>query len=331
MQRGSDQHGPRLDDELEHEVQSLVRGQPIESRAEEVRLEEGAGDDEAVAETVVARAVDEPVEAGLSHAEVRARSELARQLSGSLFPADRTALVQYAVEANLPPDLVESLRNLPSGRYANVEGVWEALGGHRETRDAHAADPGAVDADAAAEPRFTAAESTAAESGAPESGAPETTVEVETEGSGEPAAAGRVAPGSTERFAFRFDLLHRVAGAAFRVSPGSAEVLVDRTRSRPTLEVRFGPWHVETSVDNVESATVTGPYQPLKTVGPAHLSLADRGLTFGTNDARGLCIRFREPVRGLEPLGVVRHPSVTVTVADVDGLRAALQTGRRTS
>jgi hypothetical protein len=27
----------------------------------------------------------------------------------------------------------------------------------------------------------------------------------------------------------------------------------------------------------------------------------------------------------VEPLGVLRHPSVTVTVADVDGLRTALR------
>jgi hypothetical protein len=313
VERGSDTHGPRLDDELEHEVESLVRGQPIESRAEDFRLEEDSGDDEPAAEPVVARALDEPVESGLTHTDVRARSELARHLRGSLFPADRTALVQYAVEEGLPPDLVDSLRTLPPGRYLNVEGVWEALGGRREARDSHAPDPGAVDPGAAAEARFATA--------------PEPEV-VDESPAGEPAAetAEEPAPAATERFAFRFDLLHRLAGVAFLVSPGSAEVLVDRTRSHPTLAVRFGPWHVETPVDNVESATVTGPYQPFKTVGPAHLSLADLGLTFATNDARGLCIRFREPVRGVEPLGVLRHPSVTVTVADVDGLRAALQT-----
>jgi Protein of unknown function (DUF2795) len=324
MQRGSDQHGPRLDDELEHEVESLVRGEPIESRVEDFRLEEDSGDDEPVAEPIVGRAVDDPVDAGLTHDEVRARSELARHLRGSLFPADRTALVQYAVEAGLPPGLVESLRGLPPGRYANVEGVWEALGGHREARHPQGGNPGAIDPEAAAEPRFA----TVSESDGAGPAEPDGARDHEPESGAEPAAAEAAGAEPAEHFGFQFDLLHRLAGVPFLVSPGSAEVRVERTGSRPTLEVRFGPWHVETAVENVESATVTGPYQLLRTVGPAHLSLVDWGLTFATNDARGLCIRFREPVRGLEPLGLVRHPSVTVTVADVDGLRAALETGR---
>ena len=39
---------------------------------------------------------------------------------------------------------------------------------------------------------------------------------------------------------------------------------------------------------------------------------------------RGLCIRFDRPVPGIEPLGLLRHPAVTVTVADCDGLAEAL-------
>jgi hypothetical protein len=243
---------------------------------------------------------DIPV-AGLTYDEVRARSELARHLRGSLFPADRTTLIQFAVEEQLPADVTDALRRLPPGRYLNVEGVWEALGGRREERLPNRAEPAAVDPDAAAQPRV----------------APPSDEDV---GHG-PATGGS----PTDRFAFRFDLVHRLAGVPFLVSPGSAEVLVDRTGGRPALRIHFGPWRVETPVANVESTAVTGPYHVLKTVGPAHVSLADRGLTFATNDARGLCIRFHEPVRGVEPLGVLRHPSVTVTVADVDGLRTALR------
>src|SRR5690348_13435426 len=96
----------------------------------------------------------EPYEAGLTHDDVRARSELGRHLRGSLFPADRTTLIQFAVEEQLPPDLVTALRSLPPGRYLNVEGVWEALGGHCEERLTHGDDPGAVDRDAAEQPRI---------------------------------------------------------------------------------------------------------------------------------------------------------------------------------
>jgi hypothetical protein len=62
----------------------------------------------------------------------------------------------------------------------------------------------------------------------------------------------------------------------------------------------------------------------VKVFGPPHLSIADRGLTFATNARRGVCIRFHHPVAGIEPLGVVRHPGLTVTVDDPEGLVDAL-------
>src|SRR5690606_154531 len=57
---------------------------------------------------------------------------------------------------------------------------------------------------------------------------------------------------------------------------------------------------------------------------PAHVSLADHGLTFATNPDKGVCIRFEEPVRGLDPLGLVLHPGLTVTVDDPAGLAELL-------
>ena len=65
----------------------------------------------------------------------------------------------------------------------------------------------------------------------------------------------------------------------------------------------------------------------VKTAGPAHLSLADRGLTFATNGDRGVCLIMREPVSGIDPFGLLRHPNLTVTVADCDGLVNAVQPG----
>ncbi len=121
-------------------------------------------------------------------------------------------------------------------------------------------------------------------------------------------------------FDFSFDALHRAFGLPFGITPGTAQVEVDGGR----LLARFGLWRLSTSLDNVEGTEMTGPYSPLKTIGPAHLSIADRGLTFATNARRGLCIRFREPVAAIEPTGRLRHPAVTVTVADVEGLAAAL-------
>ena len=69
---------------------------------------------------------------------------------------------------------------------------------------------------------------------------------------------------------------------------------------------------------------MTGPYAFWKAAGPARLAITDRGLTFATNGERGVLISFRTPVRGLDPLGVVHHPELTVTVADVYGLEELL-------
>jgi len=126
------------------------------------------------------------------------------------------------------------------------------------------------------------------------------------------------------RFDFDFDPLYRAVALAFGVTPGRCRVDVDGGR----LVARFGFWTVSTGVANVAGTEVSGPYRRYTTIGPAHLSLADRGLTFASNRRRGLCIKFHEPVRGIDPLGAVRHPGLTVTVADVDGLAAALAGAR---
>jgi hypothetical protein len=125
---------------------------------------------------------------------------------------------------------------------------------------------------------------------------------------------------ATQTFPFRFSIRYRLAGLPFGITPATAAVHVRDAE----LAVRFGPWRVRTPLANVASTAVTGPYSFLKTGGPAHLSFADRGLTMATNGARGLCIVFHEPVPGIEPTGSLRHPALTVTVADCPGLAAVL-------
>ncbi len=68
----------------------------------------------------------------------------------------------------------------------------------------------------------------------------------------------------------------------------------------------------------------------MKSVG-VRLSMVDRGITFGTNGDRGVCIRFHRPVPAADPFGLLRHPATTVTVADPEGLVAAVtrRTGDR--
>ena len=122
-------------------------------------------------------------------------------------------------------------------------------------------------------------------------------------------------------FPFRFTPTYRRLALPFGVRPSSTAVEVHGG----WFEARFGPWRVRTPVENVAGTQRTGPYSLSKTAGPAHLSLADRGLTFATNPDAGLCIRFHEPVPGIDPRGWIRHPGLTVTVADLDGLEGALR------
>jgi hypothetical protein len=90
------------------------------------------------------------------------------------------------------------------------------------------------------------------------------------------------------------------------------------------LHARYGPWRLRTPMSNIARFEVTGPYAFLKTAGPARLGITDRGLTFASNGDRGVCITFHSPVSGIDPFGRIRHPELTVTVLDVDGLVEAL-------
>ncbi len=121
-------------------------------------------------------------------------------------------------------------------------------------------------------------------------------------------------------FEFRFDPTYQRLALPFGVRPSTCRVQVTAEQ----LNARFGPWRVRTPLANVAGTERSGPFTLAKTAGPAHLSFADRGITFATNGESGLCIRFVEPVTGIDPFRLVRHPGLTVTVADVDGLEAAL-------
>jgi hypothetical protein len=126
---------------------------------------------------------------------------------------------------------------------------------------------------------------------------------------------------SVEVFAFEFDPLHRRMSRLFGVSVGSAVVSLTATE----FDACFGPWRLSTPYTNIRDVAVTGPYQLIKTIGPPRLSISDRGLTFATNSRAGVCLNFRSPVRGVEPTGHLRHPNLTVTVADPQGLAEALR------
>lgn len=123
-----------------------------------------------------------------------------------------------------------------------------------------------------------------------------------------------------QTFAFDFDPRYRRVLSLMGVTPSRAWVEVGDA----SFEVRFGPWRLRTATENLACTKITGPYRAFRGIGP-HISLADRGLSFGSTTARGVCVLFHDPVPGPETLGLVKHPGLTVTVEDPDGLVDAIE------
>ena len=122
------------------------------------------------------------------------------------------------------------------------------------------------------------------------------------------------------RHEFAFHRAFVLPAALVGVRPTTARLEIDDD----ALDVRFGPWRVRAPLTDLAGATVTGPYRWPKGIGPPRLSMADRGLTFATNPDEGVCIAFRRPVRGIEPIGLLRHPALTVTVRDAPAVAELL-------
>lgn len=127
MERESDKHSPRVDDAMAHEVESLLKGAPVESRSQESRLQE----DPDVGPGIRAD-VDDSLGSGISLVAAEHRAELARHLAVARFPARREELLAAAAESP-SPEVTRALESLPEGEtYQNVQAVWVALGGEAE-------------------------------------------------------------------------------------------------------------------------------------------------------------------------------------------------------
>ena len=123
-----------------------------------------------------------------------------------------------------------------------------------------------------------------------------------------------------QRFDFRFEPTYRLAARPFGITPERAWVHIDDEH----LLAKYGPWQLRTALANISQVTITGPYRFYRTAGPARLGITDGGLTFASNGELGVLLSFAKPVPAIDPLRLIRHPELTVTVADVDGLASAL-------
>ncbi len=118
---------------------------------------------------------------------------------------------------------------------------------------------------------------------------------------------------------FAFAPKYQPALALLGIRPDNSMV----TTSDEGFEARFGHLSVKTPWSNVKGTQITRNYTAIKAIGPRG-SFKDRGATFGSNLDAGLCVCFHKGVTALAgPL--VKHPGLTVTVADVEGLQAEIE------
>lgn len=118
-------------------------------------------------------------------------------------------------------------------------------------------------------------------------------------------------------FPYRFDRRFAAMWLPFGALPGRDGVRV----GDETFRASFGFLHLETPLTNVMGGHITEGYRWWTAVG-ARQSLADDGLTFGTNHDRGVCVHFHERVRAT--LSPRPHSALTVTVEDCEGLVSVL-------
>jgi hypothetical protein len=129
----STKHSPRVDDELEHDIQGMVRGNHS-TRAEEWRDPEPVAEGEPDIDADPSGTLVGGTPVGMDADAVVARSELARWLDRADFPSTGPALVEAARDHRAPEVVVAELERLPAGdTYERIGDVVRALGYPTET------------------------------------------------------------------------------------------------------------------------------------------------------------------------------------------------------
>lgn len=132
MERGSDKHGPRVDEALEAEVHGMVQA-GRETRGEQWHSAEPSGEDQPDVDRVPDGTLAGGVPDGMTERDVEQRSRIAGYLGKEIWPAGSAVLVAKAGELGAPDDVVDQLSRLPDGAvFDNVQEVWQALQGGTE-------------------------------------------------------------------------------------------------------------------------------------------------------------------------------------------------------
>ena len=129
----STKHSPRVDDELEHEMQGMLRGERA-NRAEEWRQVEPQAEGDPDIDRSPDGTLVGGTPVGMDADAVVARTELARWLDRADFPSSGPGLVEAARDHHAPDAVVAELERLPEGdTYERGGDVGRALGYSTET------------------------------------------------------------------------------------------------------------------------------------------------------------------------------------------------------
>ncbi|MFL6097409.1 MAG: DUF2795 domain-containing protein [Blastococcus sp.] len=129
----STKHSPRVDDELEHEIEGMIRG-GRSTRAEEWRDPEPVAEGEPDVDTVPNGTLVGGTPVGMDADAVESRAELARWLDRADFPSTGAGLVEAARDHRAPGAVVAELERLPDGdTFERIGDVVRALGYPTET------------------------------------------------------------------------------------------------------------------------------------------------------------------------------------------------------
>ena len=136
----STKHNPRLDEELEHETQGMMKAERA-TRAHEWREVEPVAEGEPDIDADPAGTLVGGTPVGMTQDAVVARAELARWLDRADFPSTGPELVEAARDHRAPDVVAAELERLPAGEtYERIGDVVRALGYPTETGPGPGAD-----------------------------------------------------------------------------------------------------------------------------------------------------------------------------------------------
>jgi len=129
----STKHSPRVDDDLEHEMQGMIRSER-QTRSEEWREVEPSAEGDPDVDTDPDGTLVGGTPVGMDADAVESRAELARWLDRADFPSSGSDLVEAARDHRAPDAVVAELQRLPEGQtYERIGDVVRALGYPTET------------------------------------------------------------------------------------------------------------------------------------------------------------------------------------------------------